>query len=779
MNQPVFLSILSLVTFLSSSTWAGPVIWMEAEQFAQTGGWVNDPQFVDLMGSPYLLAHGLGKPVADAVTQVDVSEAGCYRLWVRCKDWQPAHSPGKFQVLVGGKASPVILGTASNDQWHWVDAGAFEISAGKAELRLHDLTGWWGRCDAVVLAGDPSFKPSSQLSELRDQRLRYNTVSRDLERHEAEVVIVGGGMAGSAAAVAAARHGLHVALIQDRPVLGGNASDEIQVPVGYDSSSEPYDPSESGIVEEFDPYRQPKGCFGGIALSQEIDKVVRGEKNIALYLNTRAVGLEMKDKKTIAGILTADVRTGKRMYFVAPRFLDCTGHAWIGFWAGATIRQGSEARSEFNESLAPEKADKHTMGNTLHNARWKTHAAPAPFECPPWAYKWTQRSDFEPGSHEAVFNVVKRPPSFDDFSRGKGLFDCAHDAGLKHAWWTELGGMNDTIQDAEWIRDELFRISIGLWGYHKNHCPNCREKNAKRELVWVNHIMGVRESRRIMGDYLLTQRDYTDQIQHPDTVAYGGWTIDDHHSQGFWSKGPGAFHARACKVSIPLRCLYSKDIDNLLMAGRNLSASHVGLSGVRVMGTTTVMGQAAGAAAVIATKHRTTPRDVYQDHLAELQQTLLKDGCYLIGVKNADPNDLALAAGVSASSVKPGAEASCVTNGWNRAVRGTRNAWIPDPGQPMPQWVQLDFGRDTVVDTVHISFQTKLLRAGDFRIEAWRDGQWQCVSDVSGNTLRRRVVRFDPQKTPKLRLVLTKVQPDAGVCEIRVYRESETNAGNR
>jgi hypothetical protein len=773
MNTPAFVSILSLVTFLSSAIWAGPIVWVEAEQFAQIGGWVNDPQFVDVMGSPYLLAHGLGKPVADAVTEIDVPQAGSYRLWVRSKDWLPTHSPGKFQVFVGGKCSPVTLGTASNDRWQWVDGGVFDLAAGKTELRLHDLTGWWGRCDALVLAGDQSFKPGNHLDELRDQRLRYNTACRDLERREAELVIVGGGMAGSAAAVAAARHGLHVVLIQDRPVLGGNASDEIQVPVGYDSSNEPYDPSEGGIVEEFDPYRLPKDWFGGTALSKEIEVVVRAEKNISLYLNTRAIALEMKDKKDVAGVLTADVRTGKRMLFAAPRFIDCTGHAWIGFWAGATTRHGTEARSEFNEVFAPEKADTHTMGNTLHNAAWKTHDAAVPFECPQWAYHWSTREDFEPGEPKGVFNVTKRPTSFDDLSRGKGMLDCHHEAGLKHSWWPEFGGMNNTIQDAESIRDELFRISIGLWGYHKNCCPNCRAKNANRELVWINHIMGVRESRRIMGDYILTERDYTEQIQHPDTVGYGGWTIDIHHVQGFWSKGPASYHAKACKVSIPLRSLYSKDIDNLLMAGRNLSASHVGLSGVRVMGTTTVMGQAAGTAAAIASRHQITPRGVYQNHITELQQTLLKDGCYLIGVQNADPNDLALTAAVSASSAKPGADPSCVINGWSRAVRGVRNAWIPDSKQSMPQWVQLDFGRERVLDTVAVSFQTKLLRADDFQVEVWKDGQWQRVSELSGNKLRRCVVRFDPVKTSKMRLVLTKIQPDAGVCEIRAYHEGE------
>jgi hypothetical protein len=383
------------------------------------------------------------------------------------------------------------------------------------------------------------------------------------------------------------------------------------------------------------------------------------------------------------------------MLFPGRLFIDCTGEGWIGFWAGAEFRKGREARSEFGESLAPEKTDTCTMGNTLMVAAFE-EKQDARFDCPEWAYQWKSREDFNAsGLHfslekvqfplnsplegalfrfthssgafakqygmrsaqveadEAAYRPMPvTPPHYQNFEKGKGYLPRGKDGGF-FEWWVELGGNQDTIYDAEKIRDELFRVNLGLWNYVKNHAPEHREANRNRRLVWINYVPGKRESRRLVGDYILTQWDYADQIVHEDNVAYGGWGVDVHHPNGFWKDGPMYYSEyRGNKVNIPFRCLYSKNVSNLLVAGRNISVSHVALGGVRVMRTTCLMGQAVGTAAALCIERNVLPRTAGKDYIKEIQQRLLKDGAYVMGQKNEDPADLALKATVRASSMK-------------------------------------------------------------------------------------------------------------------------------
>ncbi|HJN17555.1 MAG TPA: FAD-dependent oxidoreductase, partial [Armatimonadota bacterium] len=369
-------------------------------------------------------------------------------------------------------------------------------------------------------------------------------------------------------------------------------------------------------------------------------------------LNTRAISVRMADKDTIASVIAMDVHTGERTEFAGALFADCTGDGWIGFWAGADFREGREARREFNEPLAPPKADKKGMSSSLYNARIVDRDGPVEFEGPAWAYSWESPEDFEGNPMGAIHTPGDQPPvSFGDLSRGGGRRPSDPLGAVRHTWWVEIGGIYDRITDAEMIRDELFRVHVGLWDYAKNHDPKNADANRNRELVWINHIAGKRESRRLMGDYILTQKDYQEKTVHPDSVAYGGWSIDVHHPQGFWTPGNQYYHAYFQKISIPLRSLYSRNVSNLFMAGRDISVSHVALGGVRVMRTTALMGQAVGTAAAVANEHGATPRGVYNKHLAELQQSLLRDGAYVMGVPNQDANDLALGATVTASSV--------------------------------------------------------------------------------------------------------------------------------
>ena len=765
-----------LISLLASLAPAhAQVVWIEAEQFDVTGGWSNDSQHVDLMGSPYLLATGVGRAGEDAITNVQIDKPGDYRLWVRCRDWLPSHSPGQFQVIVGEKMSAVTFGKTQSDAWQWIDGGSFTLPAGKTKLRLHDLTGWWGRCDAVVLARDP-FKPANNLKELAQQRVKYCGVTPDIKPMTGyDVVVIGGGPAGIGAALAAARNGCKVAFIQDRPVLGGNSSSEISVPpMGY-IGSPPDRVNVSGIAKEI----FPKQGWHNFADSQKMERIVRAEENIELFLNTRANGVEMLDKQRIKSVLALDVHTGQRMAFAAPRFIDCTGHGWIGYYAGAEYRMGEEARDEFGETLAPIKATKRTQGNTLYKAVFKDHRRDGPgdgvpFECPAWAYQWKKPSDFETAGHRRI-REIRRPENYDVPSRGKGR-NPGNDinGALVEKWWVEYGGMLSTIDDAERIRDELFRINIGLWNYAKNHNPATVARNRNRELVWLNYVPGVRESRRLVGDYMMRQEDYDKQTVHADTVAFTDWGPDVHHPEGYWVHGNDCIHVyQGRRTSIPYRTLYSKNIENLFMAGRCHSATHIAHGGTRVMRSMCATGQAAGTAAAIAHEQKTTPRGVYESHVVELQQTLLKDGCYLMGVKNADPADLALGAVATASSEAPGASAGNVNNGWNRVVGESRNAWAPEKGATGPQWVQLQLPKPAEVDTIHVTFEDELSSA---MVQLFDGGEWRPIACIMSNSpARRGVYRFSPVKIEKLRVLFEKPSKLAAICEVRVYREGEAS----
>ena len=348
-NKKIIVLMFVLLLYSSLTSAVVHVVWQEAESMRDTGKWSNDPQHIDIMGSPYLLATGAGKTVRDAVTDLTIPEDGVYSLWVRCRDWFPSHSPGRFRVLIDDKASKVEFGQANDDTWRWVNGGKFDLKKGSAELRLHDMTGWWGRCDAVVLATS-GFQPSNKKKVLAAQRLKYAGISPDIAHVGAyDLVVVGGGPAGMGAAVAAARNGIKVTLIQDRPILGGNSSTEIEIPpMGY-IGSPPDRRNITGITAELFP---TQGCF---ADSEKMERIVRAEEKISLFLNTRAIDVEMDGKNKIASVLALDVRTGKRMRFTAPLFADTTGHGWIGYYAGADYSMGQEARAEFDESLAPSK----------------------------------------------------------------------------------------------------------------------------------------------------------------------------------------------------------------------------------------------------------------------------------------------------------------------------------------------------------------------------------------------------------------------------------------
>jgi hypothetical protein len=599
-------------------------LWIDAEDFADYGGWRIDTQFVHKMGSAYLLVAGMGTPVADAQTTVQIPEAGRYRLWVRARDWFPEHSPGRFQVLVDGKASEVVFGQEMDDRWQWRSGGLFDLAAGPTRLVLRDRTGYFARCDALILSTDLDYVPPEDLPGIRSERARLTGLSLEpQESGDFDVIVVGAGSAGSPAAIAAARYGAKTALIQDRPVLGGNASVELGVGVSG-AGSRHANARESGIIEEAGRikarYRHPR-------MSEPFRVLVEAEPNLAVLVNRHVFAVEMAGPKRIAAVRAIDTLTGEIHVYRAKQFIDCTGDGWVGYFAGAEYRMGRESREEFGEDLAPPEADRITMsgclmGNLALGYRAEDVGKPVDYVPPPWA--------------------AKLPT--EDFGRAIRGFTSGH-------WWLEHEGTVDDLADPERARDELVRITFGYWDYVKNHWP---ERAAARnyDLVYIPHGDAKRETRRLMGDYLLKQQDTQQGVMFPDRISYGGWSLDVHHPLGIYSggEGPFDFNPPVPIYSIPYRCLYSVNIDNLLLAGRHVSVTHVALGTVRVQGTLATLGQAAGTAAAMCIERGVDPRQLGRDAIGNLQQTLLKNDQYIPGLRNEDPADLARSAKVRASS---------------------------------------------------------------------------------------------------------------------------------
>ena len=580
-------------------------VFVEAEGFANLGGWVVDAQFSDLMGSPYLLAHGRGMPVADAVTPVQFPATGAYRLWVRTKDWTAplTNHPGAFKVLVNGVAVPTLFGTVGQG-WLWQDGGTVQITNVAVELRLRDLAGFDARCDALLFTTDSTLVPTNALPALTDWRRRQLALPVvPPSAGSFDLVVVGGGLAGTAAAIAAARQGLQVAFLQDRPVLGGNTSQEIRVA----SRGILY----GGIVAEIENWN-------GDAVANDARRlaVVNHETNIHLYLEWRAFGANTNGAR-IASVDARSNRTGQELRFSAPLFIDCTGDGWIGYWAGAAYRMGREAQAEFGESRAPAAADLMTSGNSL---MWTSRNAGAPVTFPavPWAT-----------------NVSKA------YYETQG------------SWYWEYGLDRNTIYDAEEIRDHLLQAIYGTWWNVKQ-----RSTNANLELSWVPYVAGKRESRRLVGDYLLTEADVRNNPGFPDAVVMGSWGIDLH----FTKAGTGVdfitdyLSTPVPNYWLPFRCLYSANVENLMMAGRCLSASHVGLGSPRVMNTCGYMGVAVGTAAALCQQYGTTPRGVYQNHAAELQARMgiAPPPPFVTIVDNAATNGVAIVGAWTSSTYNTG-----------------------------------------------------------------------------------------------------------------------------
>lgn len=540
--------------------------------------------------------------------------------------------------------------------------------------------------------------------------------------HKVDFCVVGGGLAGISAAIAAARHGAKVALMQDRPVLGGNASSEIRMHVcGAHGANN----CETGIIEEImleNRYRNSQRNYS--LWDSVLYEKVRFEPNISLLLNCSCNDLAM-DGDWIRSVTGWQTTTQTWHTVEADLFADCSGDSILAPLSGAEVRWGREARSEFDESIEPESADRKTMGMSLLIQARET-GRPQPFIPPFWADTYLTDDDLP--------------------NRG-------HDIRKTNFWWIELGGEQDSIHDTEELRDELLKVAFGIWDHIKNRGDHGADSWV---LEWVGFLPGKRESRRYVGDYIMTQNDVRAEGRFDDLVAYGGWTMDDHHPGGMnWPGEPTIFHPAPSPFGIPYRCLYSRNVANLFCAGRNISVSHVALSATRVMATCATLGQAVGTAAAIAIRDHFTPRGVYRKRVHELKQNLMEDDSYLPWNVRQVPA-LTRAAKLTASEGDP----EPLRNGVDRPVGAEDNGWTGKPGG----WVQYTFDGIRRVRQLRFVFDSDLNRpeknmpsryplhiepvgvpktmTRTFRVEA-RDegGKWQLVAREENNY--QRLVRME------------------------------------
>ena len=571
---------------------------VETESFSNKGGWVIDQQSMDVMGSPYLMAHGMGVPVKDAETTVTFKKTGNYRVFVRTRNWAARWStndvPGKFQLIINNKALTTVFGTNS-DEWAWQDGGIVSINEKFISLTLKDLTGFNGRCDAILFSSNPDFVPPTDVTEIAKLRTTLNKETAKINSTgKFDFVVVGGGMAGVCSAISAARLGLKVALIQDRPVLGGNNSSEVRVHLGGRIRVEPF-PNIGNLVNEIGPLKEGNAQPYANYEDDKKMKAVLAEKNISLFLNYRANAVEMKNG-SIESVQAVNIETGVKKMFKAPLFADCTGDATVGFLAGAKFMMGRESKSEYGEKRAPEVADSMTMGSSV---QWfaKTVEGKSDFPDIKWGLEWSEQK-------------------LSRITRGD--------------WDWETGMNKNQITDIEHIRDYGMLVVYSNWSYLKNHAV-VKEKFTNKQLEWVAYVAGKRESRRLIGDYILTETDMLERKVYPDGTAPTTWTIDLHYPDPENTKlFPGneyksiAIHTRIYPYPIPFRSLYSANVPNLMMAGRNISVTHVALGTVRLMRTAGMMGEVLGMAASIAKKHKANPREIYTSYLPELVELMEK-----------------------------------------------------------------------------------------------------------------------------------------------------------
>lgn len=573
--------------------------FIEAESFKNLGGWAIDQQSMDQMGSPYIMAHGLGVPVADAETEIDVS-AGCYAVWARTRDWTAVWGKGtpagRFDVRVDGEPLPTVLGT-NGTAWAWQKAGEIDLGAGRHTLALHDLTGFNGRCDAIYMTADLGFTPPDDTAAIEEMRRALNWHEIAECEEDYDLIVAGGGVAGVCMALAARRTGTKTLLINDRGVLGGCNSSDIRVCMGGQIHLPPY-PRLGDVVREIAPVMgrptiYPAEYFEDARKKFAFEPLEYQETKCDIALWEHITALE-KDGDVITAVVTTNVRTGRKTRYHARLFADCTGDATLARMADCAVMYGREAADTFGESLGAPDYQRLVMG---HSLRW--YSQPRDEETPFPAIDW----------------------GF-DFDEDTCYFVRSGD------WEQEAGFRRDMVEDIEYIRDYGLRAIFSNWNFQKNLSKR-RGEYARDALEWISPIGGKRESYRVVGDHILTQADLETPNVYDDATACITWSIDIHFPEPDNEARFGeafrsfAYHRGIVKpYPVPYRCLYARDVRNLFLGGRDVSASHVAFSAIRVMRTLGALGEAAGLAASVCTKHGAWPRDVYTDYLDEFKTAM-------------------------------------------------------------------------------------------------------------------------------------------------------------
>lgn len=570
-------------------------IFIEAESFAFKGGWATDSQSYETLGSAYLMAHGLGKPVADATTTIKADNAGEYFVWARTRDWTAAWDKsakaGRFKVGVDGVLLRNETGIGG-EEWAWEFAGKIALEKGVHELRLHDLTGFDGRCDCLYLTTD-NRSPDRLYDNIAAMREKFAPPVKVVDE-KYDLIVVGGGIAGICLAYSAMKSGVKTLLLHDRPMLGGCNSTEVRVCMGGMRNLPPYEQI-GNVVRAIEPLFGSSERYD--ARFYEDDRKlnlfteINGEKYIKL--NQRVTGIE-KDGDRITAVKSVNIPTGERFVYTATLFADCSGDAVLARLGGAEVFYGREAQSKYDESLAPETAQKLVMG---HSLRW-----------------YSEKTQTE--------------SSFPDISWGFDFDENSYMNCTAGDWEQETGFTRDMVKDIEYIRDYGLRAIYSNWAYQKNRCKD-KEKFANYELKWISPVGGKRESYRVKGDLVLNQNDIENRVLYPDGTACLTWSIDIHYPEPTNAEKFGeafrscAYHRGIGKpYPVPYRCLYSADISNLFLGGRIISLSRIAFSSARVMRTLGQLGEVAGIAAGVCVKNNCTPREVYTEFWDETRALL-------------------------------------------------------------------------------------------------------------------------------------------------------------
>jgi hypothetical protein len=620
-----------------------------------------------------------------------------------------------------------------------------------------------------------------------------------------DILVAGGGAAGVPCALAAARCGASVILCQDRPVLGGNASSEVRMHIVGANGTGRFDRGveletearEGGIIEEI----RLENCVRNPQRSASMFDLIlydmcRSEPNLTLLLNTAVTAVEMNGDQIELAIAERQ-STEDRFQIHARVFIDCTGDGRLGMEAGAVFMEGRESHESFGESLAQPNADSHRLGSTVL-LQTRQHDRPMPFVAPTWARQFSK--------DDLKLRLYANP----------GEEEPTHEYGY---WWAEWGGTLDTIKDNETIRDELLAVALGIWDHVKNGPPEDAGSDdpfqaSRWALDWIGFLPGKRESRRFIGQHVLTEQDLFTSRDFSDAIAYGGWSLDLHPPAGIDAPNtdPCEQHPVPHLYDIPLRSCIAQDVSNLMFAGRNISATHVAFASTRVMATCAVVGQGTGTAAAHAVLNDIAVSELSANEAAmrSIQQRLLHDDAFLVGYSHDDHCD----ATITASSEQASGRATNVVSGFTRCVHGQHGApndrqvegthrWMSDPAAGLPAWLQLEWDEPVTASQVQLVFDTGLHRhltlshhdgyssgmhwgnaqpetVADYSIEVRRDDEWKTIVEVTNNYQRLRRHQISERygiQSMRINVLRMNGLDHARIIEIRVLSE-EPAAGS-